>query len=202
MRLLKKGMRKGSKISTRAKYFPLKKNCEFNRDHPVSSSSSSFEQRGIRTGCTRGRKMCVRLCARCYTSVKSVERKKRKKKKEKRGDTIGKSTYRDVSFILCNARRAAEGETKTGSSGSIMRTDTSRSLSLSLCLSLSRSRSFSRSLVSLIPDSLSSCLSLCSFSVLLSRTLSRSRSRFLSHAVSTTGGKGGDTGNKNSCNIN
>ena len=112
-------------------------------------------------------------------------------------DTIGKSTYRDVSFILCNASRAAEGETKTGSSGSIMRTDTSRSLSLSLslCLSLSRSRSFSRSRgsLSLIPDSLSCCRSLCSFSVLLSRTLSRSRSRFLSHAVSPRGGKGGDT---------
>lgn len=145
---------------------------------------------------------CVCGCVHVATHLSRAWKEKKGKKKEKRGDTIGKSTYRDVSFILCNARRAAEGETKTGSSGSIMRTDTSRSLSLSLCLSLSRSRSFSRSLVSLIPDSLSSCLSLCSFSVLLSRTLSRSRSRFLSHAVSTTGGKGGDTGNKNSCNIN
>lgn len=103
MRLLKKGRRKGSKISTRAKYFPLKKNCEFNRDHPVSSSSSSFEQRGIRTGCTRGRKMCVRLCARCYTSVKSVERKKRKKKK--RNGAIRSVKVLTGTFPLSSATR-------------------------------------------------------------------------------------------------
>ena len=114
---------------------------------------------------------------------------------------VNNNTYREASFILCNARRAAVGEMKTDSGGSIMQTDTSlsRSLSLSLCLSRSRSLSRSRISLSLIADSLS-CWRSLSFSPLLSRTLSRSRflsrlrsrSWSLSHAVSPNGGKDGD----------
>lgn len=121
--------------------------------------------------------ICAPLSDTCRESLKSIA-------PFDSSGRFNKSTYREVSFILCKARRAAEEETKTGSSGSITQTDTS--LSLSLCHSLSRSRSFSRSLgsLSLIPGSLSCCHSLRSFSVLLSRTLSRSRSLCLSRSRS------------------